>query len=573
MISCMDETEREPLLRERIKTMPPERFEQLVYELAHREDERVERLEHPDGGADTILPRRQGKAERVWQAKRYPRDINWRECEKSLADALKRWQPAHVTFAFPRDLSETLRASFDKRLVSHPDAVAAKASVDHWNLSRIMALLGRHRDLAHRFWPDLEPQTDRLDRVIKAGGKLETAEDLVERAQAFGEFSDRDPDFKTTVTSGGLDTEAPDFKTLPYMTLAIRGESAQVHVATWVRDGAEVEPPSLAFTEDEAGQAARMEAVRTLAVGETATVTGGFRVAVVAPEILKDLTQGVELGPGSFDLVPGDPLTVRLEIDAEARSLAYEVALRPVPPPPGAAAAWAGFIGRTLLELSFTLLDKPAIRAGLSLKGELDGSAAERAEAATLMHAFYAHDEIRVSSDVLFPGGQGLLSGRFEKQGDDVSPADMGVLRDYFTAVAFIERQLGIDLPLPPHVSPEEMDAALTIAHVLRTGEGSATLTSLEGEVEDPTAIPNLAAIASRQPTVREVTYSLFGKTLSLGRGEYVLPPLKVVRIIPLGTTPTAPARVTLTADGDPDMTFRLLDWTPPEDDAGGPDG
>jgi hypothetical protein len=59
------------------------------------------------------------------------------------------------------------------------------------------------------------------------------------------------------------------------------------------------------------------------------------------------------------------------------------------------------------------------------------------------------------------------------------------------------------------------------------------------------------------------VTYSLFGNTLSLGMGEYVLPPLKVVRIIPLGTTPTAPARVTLAADGDPEMTFRLLGLDP----------
>ena len=193
-----------------------------------------------------------------------------------------------MTFAFPRDLSEKPRATFDKRLVSHPSAVAAKITADRWNLSHIMALLGRHRDLAHRFWPDLEPQTDKLDRVIRAGGKLETAQDLIERAQAFGEFGDRDADFKTTVTSGGLDTEAPDFKTLPYMTIDIRGEKTRVHVATWVRDGAKVEQPSLAFNEDEAGQAARMEAVRTLAVGEIATVTDGFRVAAVAPEILRN---------------------------------------------------------------------------------------------------------------------------------------------------------------------------------------------------------------------------------------------------------------------------------------------
>jgi hypothetical protein len=189
------------------------------------------------------------------------------------------------------------------------------------------------------------------------------------------------------------------------------------------------------------------------------------------------------------------------------------------------------------------------------------------------MHAFYAHDEIRVSSEVLFPSGHGVLSGRFEKFGHTVSPADMGLLRDFFTDVAFIERQLGIDLSLPPHVSPEDMDAAHTIADVLRTGEGSATFNGLDCDVRDPTAIPNLPAIVSREPTMLEVTYPLFGNTLSLGMGEYVLPPLKVVKIVPFGTRPTAPAHVTFAADGDPEMTFRLVDWIPPEDDLGRRDG
>ena len=52
----IDETEREPLLRDRIKTMPPERFERLVYELAHREDSRVERLEPPDAAQTRSCP-------------------------------------------------------------------------------------------------------------------------------------------------------------------------------------------------------------------------------------------------------------------------------------------------------------------------------------------------------------------------------------------------------------------------------------------------------------------------------------------------------------------------------------
>jgi hypothetical protein len=65
----MDETEREPLLREWIKTMPPERFEQLVYELARREDSGVERLEHPRVLAVFRCSRRSHSATmRVWMS-------------------------------------------------------------------------------------------------------------------------------------------------------------------------------------------------------------------------------------------------------------------------------------------------------------------------------------------------------------------------------------------------------------------------------------------------------------------------------------------------------------------------
>jgi len=49
-----------------MKVMPPERFEQLVFELAKREYPDVRRLQHPDGGADPLRPPRTDRyAERV----------------------------------------------------------------------------------------------------------------------------------------------------------------------------------------------------------------------------------------------------------------------------------------------------------------------------------------------------------------------------------------------------------------------------------------------------------------------------------------------------------------------------
>jgi hypothetical protein len=553
----VDEPEREALLRERIRVMDPDRFEQLVYELAHREDERVERVQNPDGGADTILPRGDGLAERVWQAKRFPSQIQWEQCEKSLADSITRWKPKRVTFVFPRDLSERPRDTFDKRLVAQ--SAADMVTVDHWNLSRLVGVLGRHRELAHRFWPELEGETDKIGRLIEAGGKLDTAQDLIVRAQALGEFADRDKDFKTAVTSLDLDTGAPNFDTLPYMTLEIRGERRRVHVASWVRDGASVEQATVSFLEDEGGQAARMDAVRTLATGKTARVTGGFRAAIVAPEIVKELTRDAQLGPGGFDLLPGEPLTICLEIDVEGKTTAYEIPLRPVPPPPGAAAGWAGFVSGALIELSFTLLEKPAIRASLSLSGELDGPASARAETMTLLHGFAAHDAIRISSDVLFPGGNGVISGNFEKFGRDMDPDAAEVERDFYANVAFIENHLGIDLPIPAKFSPMDLDAAATMVEVLRTGHGSSTFGGLEATVPDPTMVPGLPAHFVKQgPAIHEVIYPLFAREISLGPGEYPLPPLKIAKFVALGTTPNAPARVRLEADGDPEITFRL---------------
>jgi hypothetical protein len=42
--------------------MSSEQFEQLVFELAYRDDPEARRLVHPDGGADTLRPLEQDRA-------------------------------------------------------------------------------------------------------------------------------------------------------------------------------------------------------------------------------------------------------------------------------------------------------------------------------------------------------------------------------------------------------------------------------------------------------------------------------------------------------------------------------
>jgi hypothetical protein len=177
-------TGRDDLLRRDIALLTPEQFEQLVFELAHREEPEVRRLVHPDGGADTFRPASGGRKAEVWQAKRYPKDINWEECENSLAASIERWQPSRVIFCYPRDLSQRPEQSFEDRLVKHPDAQREGVQVGLWNLSELVRRLNQHPDLKVRFFgSEQESVLAGVERAIKSGGQLESGADLVERAK------------------------------------------------------------------------------------------------------------------------------------------------------------------------------------------------------------------------------------------------------------------------------------------------------------------------------------------------------------------------------------------------------
>src|SRR5919201_751709 len=94
-------SEREELLRRQMKAMPWRRFEQLVFALANREDPKVRRLTHPDGGADTLRPAEGARRAEVWQAKHYPDDIDWRACEESLDRSIGRLGPVESDLLLP----------------------------------------------------------------------------------------------------------------------------------------------------------------------------------------------------------------------------------------------------------------------------------------------------------------------------------------------------------------------------------------------------------------------------------------------------------------------------------------
>jgi hypothetical protein len=553
--------ERDALLRRQIAVMSPDRFEQLVLALAQREYPDVRRLRHPDGGADTLRPATTERKAEVWQAKRYPDDINWQECEQSLDTAIKRWGPSKAIFCFPRDLSQQLESSFDSRLVQRKSAKDARVEVGLWNLSELVRRLDENEDIKRRFFgKEQETVLAGIERAIQSGGRLESGHDLVQRAQTLGNFAEQqDPDFTHSVSSSGPTAPEPSWERLPYITMHVRGEESKVRVDAWVREGADVELPAFSFRDDEVGQAARVEAVKSLARGEEAVVTEGGQLRVQPPEVLRELMQEAAEMEGTITLGPGPALTLQVEIETnDGERLTRQLDIRPVPPPPGRRMTFAGYSGSVLLELNFELLERPTIRATINLSARFGASARENAEAAELLHALHGHERITLRNAELFPSGG--LTDRFEQARDDKMLAQMTWRKDFYADIAFIEDQLRIELPIPDVLELEDLNAVGTVAQVLRTGEGTATFHEAEGFVENPADIPRVPEELRKQGPIRQpVTYPVFGQEISLGEAEYEMPPLRVVNIIPYGQTPNAPARVVVAPENDDQIAFRLV--------------
>jgi hypothetical protein len=91
-----------------------------------------------------------------------------------------------------------------------------------------------------------------------------------------------------------------------------------------------------------------------------------------------------------------------------------------------------------------------------------------------------------------------------------------------------------------------------------RTGRGTATFTRGTGRVP-ANEIAHIAERKSGTEEVRDVDYLIFGKTVTIGRGRYTLPKLKLAEVLALGPEPFSPARVWLEPDGDDQMELAIV--------------
>ncbi len=544
--------------------MEADPFERLVYELAHRQEHEVQRLATPDGGADTVRPATDNSPAKVWQAKHYPDKIDWGKCEKSFESSVERWGPSDIVFVFPRDFSEQLQKSFHSRLVTPGKKKGIK--VTSWTQADLIRLLNEHDDLRVRFFGKTqEGPSAGLERMLQTGGRLETAPDLIDRAKTMAGFTEQsDPKFTYTTTSAGASAPAPNWGELPFMTVAVGDQKTRVEVATWPREGVEVQRPTFSFNDDEAGQKARLAATEALAEGKEAVVRDGAQIQVDAPKLFAEMEPFSSGSGGQMSLKPGEPIPLRMQIESPLGDETYEIEIRPVPFAPGAVASFAGYAGKALVVISIRLLEEPMVQANVTMRGVFTPSPDENLQTATTLLAFNSHTNLSLDSDRLFPAS-GEISGSFTGQeGNDALTSEqleeLEHRKRLFENLVLIQQKTGQEITIPDEYSWEDVAAAETAAEILRKRTGTVTVGELTAEIENPAEIPGLPDKLLDGEVRRPLAMEIFGQEIELGEAVYPIPKMKITEVAHHGTQADSPARVVLEVDGDPQVEFSLAD-------------
>lgn len=160
-----------------------EDFEEMCHELVRLEWPDVVKTAAPDGGADTLLPLKEGGWERAWQAKRYTGTIYWSKCKESLDRVVDTYKVDRVTFCFAKNLTKKQQRKFDSDLKGRHDGVG----VDFWDKAALTYRLygsDEGKRIARHYFGDPAHDKELMVRAIRAGGELEGGGDAVERAMS-----------------------------------------------------------------------------------------------------------------------------------------------------------------------------------------------------------------------------------------------------------------------------------------------------------------------------------------------------------------------------------------------------
>lgn len=546
------------LRRRAVQLIDAEHFERLVHELlvhARAEDGvKLRKLRPSDYGADTLVLRA-GRVEEVIQAKRFTVRPHWGQCEESIDRAVGAWQPSRVTFVFALDFTGDQQNAFNRRIAArYPDV-----DVDALTLSDIERLLDTHPQVGPRFLgPDARDSRETVERAIRLGGaRLDTGEDLLARSEELGRSGDElDPDFVYHQSSAPIEVPESQFEQLPYLSFEKVNERTRVQVSAWAREEDEVGAPWISFGDDSDGREALVRVREGLARGEAVTLTSGFQLSFPdAPRLLKELVADGWTAQAGI-IRPGEPVDLEIEAVTPSETVRRSFSLYPVPPKAGGNPSLASSDSALWVELTLEPLEEPQVALHFNAGTRFGTDFSDNAAAAAFMVALIESDHLTFRSHALLPAGEASTS---QTLGDEQRRAELALSRDLYGDLALIEKALDVHLDPPQRLSREDLDVIGTVAEILRTGAGTATVGELTNVVpaDELARLPELVEGMTRR---RRVTYSVLGQDLDLGLAEYAIPPMRIASVRPLGPAPDAAAGVEYRPADTDQAPFHLID-------------
>jgi len=367
----------------------PQRYrERLVILCASLHDEGLEELtlrlameDYPDahrtrrgtdGGVD-VFSDYGNPPERGWQAKNYPDDTRWDKCRESLKAAMQDEDaPPQYTIVFPRRLTKNQRKFWRDEFLPEQLAFYERLeTLDYWD--DLAAQLEERPDLVDLLADGALSayfRTVMAETGEKGVSPLASAPDLAEGAAGVAEFAakvgERDPRFAYGIIgreADAGDATIPEDRVLftiqhgarlglPRYAVTVREGDRVTATEAKPREGADVLPPVLWFSDDADGQAERARIRASLAKGREITVAGGSAVGLdprdVPDRFRPQTDEDGLLRSGELDIGLSEALELTVTVDILGTELAERPELIPlyrVPAEPGAKDSWAGAVG------------------------------------------------------------------------------------------------------------------------------------------------------------------------------------------------------------------------------------
>jgi hypothetical protein len=514
-----------------LAALTPDRFQELVYLLAHAVEPRTVPVKAKDQGLDARLPGPRGRATlRGWQAKRHTTGINWADCEESVRRAQAFWRPPYITFCFALDLSAKDQEDFECRLVRK----FPHLRLDYWPGSELQRLMreteGGRRAATYLFGDPVGDQAALL-RAIATGRPLTRTAQAVERLAAIHEFLQSDPHFRYAVDMREHGAAEAPIAPGTFMSIEVSTSTGKVRIEASERHpGALAEHgPSgaLVFDDDDAGQRAAELVERLLREGGRAKIESGLAIRMdrMAPGLQgllpTDTARGVfeisalPLGPSEETLKLRQPV---LLVCGETEAL---IELVDVDPPDRWLGALAGGLGGLEVFFSVRGLSADQIESRLDWRWSAGvGSTLEQLLACDVLIGALENSlvELRDPSD-----GHVLVSGTAGDASGDNETESVRGRRELLALLGELESWTGEQLEPPAKWSDGDVGALEYGVGRIRRPLEDITWARQRLTVTDPKLPENLDE-PHQLAIVRPIGVRLFGREVWIGRELLHLP-------------------------------------------------